>query len=77
MWYEIVLDADDNGPFLVTVPAFPEIATFGENELDALPRARDAIEEAIAARIAEGERSSEVDKGGAAVEGEASLADVP
>ena len=36
MWYEAVLEADDNGAFLVTVPAFPEIATFGESELDAL-----------------------------------------
>jgi antitoxin HicB len=59
MWYEVILEADDNGAFLVTVPAFSEITTFGENELDALRRARDAIEEAIAARIAEG---SEVPK---------------
>ncbi len=54
MWYEAVLEADDNGAFLVTVPAFPEITTFGEDELDALRRAQDAIEEAVAARIAEG-----------------------
>ena len=59
MWYEVILEADDNGTFVATVPVFPEITTFGENELDALHKARDAIEEAIAARIAE---SGEVPK---------------
>ena len=24
MWYEVILEADDNGTLLVTVPAFPE-----------------------------------------------------
>jgi antitoxin HicB len=59
MWYEVILEADDNGTFIATVPEFPEITTFGENQLDALHKARDAIEEAIAARIAE---SGEVPK---------------
>jgi antitoxin HicB len=51
--YPIRLTKDDNGTLLVTCPAFPEVTTFGENESDALRRAVDAIEEAIAARMAE------------------------
>jgi antitoxin HicB len=51
MWYEVKLTPDDNGTFLATVPAFPEVTTFGESEFLALQHARDAIEEAIAARI--------------------------
>jgi antitoxin HicB len=39
----------------VTSPAFPELTTFGEDEADARRRAVDALEEAIAARIAAGE----------------------
>lgn len=62
MWYEVILEADDNGTFLVTVPAFPEITTFGENELDALQQAQGAIEEAIAARIAEGDEVPKLTK---------------
>lgn len=50
--YAIDLSADDNGTFLVTCPDFPEVATFGEDKEDAVLRALDAIEEAIAARIA-------------------------
>lgn len=50
--YPIKLSRDDNGTFLVTSPAFPEVTTFGEGEEDALRHARDALEEAIAARIA-------------------------
>jgi antitoxin HicB len=55
MWYEAVFQPDDNGTLLVTVPAFPEITTSGEGEDDAKARALGAIEETIAARIAEGE----------------------
>lgn len=50
--YRIVLTPDDNDTFLVTCPDLPEVTTFGEDEGDALLRARDAIEEALAARIA-------------------------
>jgi antitoxin HicB len=52
--YPIKLEADDNGTFLVTCPDLPEVTTFGEDESDALLHARDAIEEAIAGRIADG-----------------------
>jgi len=52
--YRIILSPDDNGTFLVTCPDLPEVTTFGEDEADALVHARDAIEEALAARIADG-----------------------
>jgi antitoxin HicB len=52
--YPIKLEADDNGTLLVTCPALPEVTTFGEDEADAIEHARDAIEEAIAARMADG-----------------------
>ncbi|MCM0754220.1 hypothetical protein M7784_03040 [Desulfovibrio aminophilus] len=50
--YPIELIADDNGTFLVTCPDLPEVTTFGVDEADAALRALDAIEEAVAARIA-------------------------
>lgn len=49
--YELVLTSDDDS-WLVTAPAFPEVATFGETQQDALSHGLNAIEEAIAARIA-------------------------
>ncbi|MGH7098679.1 MAG: type II toxin-antitoxin system HicB family antitoxin [Stellaceae bacterium] len=49
--YTVVLDPDDNGTLLVICPDLPEVTTFGEDENDALLRAADAIEEALAARI--------------------------
>lgn len=42
---------DDDGTMLVTSPDFPELTTFGEDRDEALSRAVDALEEAIAARI--------------------------
>jgi antitoxin HicB len=50
--YPVELEPDDNGTFLVTCSDLPEVTTFGEGEEDALRRAGDAIEEALAARIA-------------------------
>jgi antitoxin HicB len=55
MWYQIVIDADDNGTFMVTAPAFPEVTTFGRSQPEACQNGRSAIEEAIAARIADGD----------------------
>ena len=54
-WYrvELALDADDT--FFVTAPEFPEVTTFGETQQQALENGRRAIEEAIAARIADGD----------------------
>src|SRR5262245_31611293 len=51
--YLIKLEPDDNDTLLVTCPALPEVATFGEDEADALRHATNAIEEALAARIAD------------------------
>lgn len=53
--YAIDLTPDDNGTYLVTSPAFPEVTTFGETEAEAVANASDAIVEAIAARMADGE----------------------
>jgi antitoxin HicB len=52
--YPINLEPDDNGTLLVTCPALPEVTTFGGDEAEAIKHARDAIEEAIAARMADG-----------------------
>jgi antitoxin HicB len=53
--YPIHLEPDDNGTFLATCPALPEVTTFGDDKADALRRAVAAIEEALAARIADGQ----------------------
>ena len=53
--YHIEVTPDDNGTVLVTCPALPEVTTFAETDTDAPLRARDAIEEALAHRIASGE----------------------
>jgi len=50
--YPVLMTPDDNGTLLVTCPDLPEVTTFGSDRADALQHARDAIEEAIAARIA-------------------------
>lgn len=50
--YPVVLQPDDNGTLLVTCPDLPEVTTWGEDEEDALRHAADAIEEALAARMA-------------------------
>src|SRR5947207_6736302 len=50
--YSVVLEPDDNGTLLVTCPDLPEMTTWGEDGDDALRHAADAIEEALAARIA-------------------------
>ena len=54
MWYKLTLAPDDNDTLLVTAPSFPEVTTFAEDEGAAARCGRDAIEEAIAARIADG-----------------------
>ncbi|MXY78556.1 MAG: type II toxin-antitoxin system HicB family antitoxin [Chloroflexi bacterium] len=48
--YPIVLE-DDDGSVLATCPDFPEVTTFGDDREEALARAGDALQEAIAARI--------------------------
>ena len=51
--YPVVLE-DDAGSLLATSPDFPELTTFGIDTDEALARAVDALEEAIAARIHDG-----------------------
>lgn len=48
--YQVRLERDDE-TVLVTSPDFPELTTFGEDRDEALERAVDALEEAVAARI--------------------------
>jgi antitoxin HicB len=52
--YRIDLTRDDNGTYLVTCAALPEVTTFGETEEACALNARNAVEEALAARIARG-----------------------
>ena len=61
--YPIALTPDDNGTFLVTSPDFPELTSFGETIGDALDRARDALLEAIEARIDDREEIPEPSRG--------------
>lgn len=48
----IDIDRDDNGTLLITSPMLPEVTTFAESEAEIGRHATDAIEEAIAARVA-------------------------
>ena len=48
--YPVELQPDE-GTVLVTSAEFPELTTYGEDEDEAMLRAKDALEEAIAARI--------------------------
>ena len=54
--YRVVLTPDDNDTVMVTCPDLPEATTFGEDEAEALLRAVDAVEEALAARMAKREK---------------------
>jgi predicted RNase H-like HicB family nuclease len=48
MKYTIVLEyAEDDGAYLVSVPAFPEVHTYGETADEAIVHAREAIQLAI------------------------------
>ena len=51
--YPVKFTQDDNDTILVTSPDFPELTTFGDDDDDALLHAVDALEEVVAARIAE------------------------
>lgn len=53
--FHVKLTPDDNGTLTVTCPALPEVTTFGDDKTDALVHAADAIGEALAARIADGQ----------------------
>ena len=51
MDYPVTLERDDNGTILVSFPDLPEAHTFGEDESDALERAKDALATVIDAYI--------------------------
>ncbi len=51
--YPVTLEKDDES-VLVTSPDFPELTTFGMDRDEAIARAVDALEEAIASRIHDG-----------------------
>jgi antitoxin HicB len=53
--YRIELTPDDNGTLLVTCPALQEVTTFADDADEAQVVASEAIEEALAGRIARGE----------------------
>ncbi len=53
--FPVDLELDDNSTFLVTCRDFPELTTFGDDRDEALARASDALEEAVAARIHNGQ----------------------
>lgn len=63
MDYPIRLNRDNDGTYLATSKDFPELTTFGEDREDALRHAVDALEEAIAARIARREDIPQPSKG--------------
>ena len=60
--YPIQLE-EDGGTVLATSPDFPELTTFGDERDDALMRAADALEEAIAGRIHAGQDVPSPSKG--------------
>ena len=51
MLYPVVLTPDDNDTVFVTFPDFPEAHTFGDDKVEALTRAVDALETIIDAYI--------------------------
>lgn len=51
--YPVILEPDADY-IMATSPDFPELTTFGDNRDEALTRAVDAFEEAIAARMDDG-----------------------
>ena len=53
--FAVVLEAEDEGGFIVRVPAFPEIVTYGKDEPEALAMAEDAIRLVIEDCAARGE----------------------
>ncbi len=52
LFYPVDLTPDDNNTLLATCPLLPEVTTFGQTRDDALHHAAEAIEEAVAARLA-------------------------
>jgi predicted RNase H-like HicB family nuclease len=53
--FTIIVEPAEEGGFIVTVPALPEVGTQGETYGEALANAREAIELVIEDRLARGE----------------------
>ena len=53
--YTIILEPAEEGGFIVTVPALPEVGTQGETRDEALANAREAIELVLEHRVSSGE----------------------
>ena len=53
--FTVVLEPQEEGGFLVIVPALPEVVTYGETEQEALTMAEDAIRLAVGYRRDNGE----------------------
>ena len=53
--FTVVLEPAEEGGFIVTVPALPEIGTQGDTYDEAMAHAREAIELVIEDRLARGE----------------------
>jgi antitoxin HicB len=53
--YSIILEPSEDGGFVVSVPALPEVGTQGDTRDEALANAREAIELAVEHRIDRGE----------------------
>jgi antitoxin HicB len=53
--FTIVLEPAEEGGFIVTVPALPEVGTQGDTYDEALSNAREAIELVIEDRLSRGE----------------------
>ena len=53
--FTIVLEPAEEGGFIVTVPALPEVGTQGETYDEAMANAREAIELVIEDRLSRGE----------------------
>ncbi|HUC72659.1 MAG TPA: type II toxin-antitoxin system HicB family antitoxin [Stellaceae bacterium] len=49
--YAVMFESDNNGKLLITCPDLPEVTSFGADEEEAMQRAVNAIEEALATRI--------------------------
>lgn len=53
--FTIILEPAEEGGFIVTVPALPEVGTQGDTRDEAMANAREAIELVIEHRLARGE----------------------
>ena len=53
--YTVILEAMEEGGFLVHVPALPEVVSCGDTKSEAFAVAKDAIEMVLASRLERGE----------------------